>query len=624
VVCSFIGLECGTTEIIIILEAEYFWRNSMLKRVGLVISIVLIVVGTNGFAASFQGLGDLAGGSFESAAYAVSADGSVVVGYGTTESGRQPFRYTQNTGMVGLGGLFDGEVYSYASGVSGDGAVVTGTCRTASRDQAFRWTSETGMIGLGYLTNYSYSPDSEACDISADGQTIIGNSSSTSGFQAFRWTFSTDIVGIGYLGKDCYSGTFLSRAYAVSDNGSVVVGYSSSPLHWQPFRWTKETGMVGLGYLPGGKEYGGAYGVSADGSVVVGWSRNTVPLHEEAFRWTSRDGMVGLGFLPGGEGSWAEAVSADGSVVVGSAHSPNGAVVYGDNPASTQEAFYWTASGGMQSIKDILTKKCGLDLTGWILTEAYGVSADGLTVVGNGINPDGQKEAWIATISQPVAPTANAGKDQAVYALFDSIASVTLDGSDSNDPDGDALTYKWTWVVDANTYEANGVSPTIELPVGVHTIQLVVNDGVVDSLPDEVNITVVAPIQGKLSVMPCVINRASNDTHVLANVRLPDGIKQSDIDSNEPLTLYPGDIESARQWILPCNERGRWFVNIFAFFDKDALTDAAGQNGCTKINVAGKLKSGQYFYGCDTVMIMGKKPQRPWWMFDDGKCGGRK
>jgi hypothetical protein len=57
-----------------------------------------------------------------------------------------------------------------------------------------------------------------------------------------------------------------------------------------------------------------------------------------------------------------------------------------------------------------------------------------------------------------------AGEDQTVYAWVDGFADVTLDGSDSNDADGDELTYKWMWTIDANTYEANSVSPTIELP----------------------------------------------------------------------------------------------------------------------------------------------------------------
>jgi hypothetical protein len=31
---------------------------------------------------------------------------------------------------------------------------------------------------------------------------------------------------------------------------------------------------------------------------------------------------------------------------------------------------------------------------------------------------------------------------------------------------------------------------------------------------------------------------------------------------------------------------------------------AVTENGCVKLTVAGKLKSGQWFYGCDTVKIV--------------------
>ena len=56
-------------------------------------------------AATFQGLGDLPGGSVESWAYAVSPDGSVVVGSSSSSSGQQAFRWTSGQGMVGLGYL---------------------------------------------------------------------------------------------------------------------------------------------------------------------------------------------------------------------------------------------------------------------------------------------------------------------------------------------------------------------------------------------------------------------------------------------------------------------------------------------------------------------------------------
>jgi len=87
-------------------------------------------------------------------------------------------------------------------------------------------------------------------------------------------------------------------------------------------------------------------------------------------------------------------------------------------------------------------------------------------------------------------PVAHAGPDQLLYAGPDGMAMVTLDGSASTDPEGEALSYTWAWVMGTNSYLSNGVSLTIELPVGVHTIQLMVNDGRTNSQPATVSITV--------------------------------------------------------------------------------------------------------------------------------------
>ncbi|MCH7603849.1 MAG: HAF repeat/PEP-CTERM domain-containing protein, partial [Planctomycetes bacterium] len=101
--------------------------------------------------ASFQGLGDLPGGSFESLAFAVSADGSVVVGDSISASGFEAFRWTSGGGMISLGDLPGGFFDSSASGVSADGSVVVGHSASASGNEAFRWTSGGGMVGLGDL-----------------------------------------------------------------------------------------------------------------------------------------------------------------------------------------------------------------------------------------------------------------------------------------------------------------------------------------------------------------------------------------------------------------------------------------------------------------------------------------
>ena len=96
---------------------------------------------------------------------------------------------------------------------------------------------------------------------------------------------------------------------------------------------------------------------------------------------------------------------------------------------------------------------------------------------------DGNK-LYARAINQP--PIANAGSDQTVEQTSYQGADVTLDGSGSSDPDGNPLTYSWTWPGGS----ATGVSPTMSLPLGTTTITLVVNDGTVDSAHDTVVVTV--------------------------------------------------------------------------------------------------------------------------------------
>ena len=144
--------------------------------------------------------------------------------------------------------------------------------------------------------------------------------------------------------------------------------------------------MVGLGD-------GSATGVSGDGSVVVGYrgfSSDSGVIYK-AFRWTEASGMVGLGDLPGGDFSnYAKGVSGDGSTVVGYAATPS------------NEAFLWTSAGGMQRLWDVLLAN-GVDpaASGWTsLDFAQAISADGKTIVGQGIH-NGNQEAFVAVIPEP-------------------------------------------------------------------------------------------------------------------------------------------------------------------------------------------------------------------------------
>lgn len=95
-------------------------------------------------------------------------------------------------------------------------------------------------------------------------------------------------------------------------------------------------------------------------------------------------------------------------------------------------------------------------------------------------------------------PVAAAGPDQTVGCSSPTGTLVTLDGSGSSDPDGDALTFRWSGAFPEGGGTVTGVNPAVTLPLGTHTITLVVNDGQVDSAPDTVDVIVTVGVAGLL------------------------------------------------------------------------------------------------------------------------------
>lgn len=198
------------------------------------------------------------------------------------------------------------------------------------------------------------------------------------------------------------------------------------------------------------------------------------------------------------------------------------------------------------------------------------------------------------------APIANAGPDQTVPAGPDGSASVTLDGSGSHDMDGDPLFYTWSWVVAGHPYHAYGVSPTIQLPIGQHTVTLVVFDGIANSNPDQVVITVQVqgPIDADVWMYPYLISRYGGGAYVFTLARLY-GIHSHEVDLSVPLTISPGGVEAFSQDV---SEQSDGCV-VTAIFHKSDLTNAIPTNGVIMLTVTGWLTSGQTFQGADTVKL---------------------
>lgn len=182
-------------------------------------------------------------------------------------------------------------------------------------------------------------------------------------------------------------------AEAVSRDGSRVTGWAhghGGPR--SPYRWDALPSASGE-FLHAPEFGGSGLGVSDNGRFVVGYSNGIAP-RSRAFAWSGADGFRALP-APGSaaDETYANDVSDDGVVAVGfRLATPQGQV-----PAPKPHAVVWDARGTIKDLADLLGS-LGHDTAGWTLVSAAAVSADGRTITGNGINPAGQREGWIAVL----------------------------------------------------------------------------------------------------------------------------------------------------------------------------------------------------------------------------------
>jgi uncharacterized membrane protein len=349
--------------------------------------VVLLFATRTDAAPAFYSMLDVAGGNGWSEPRAVSGDGSAVVGY--TGPGIYGYRWTKSTNMVVLNGTSELFAVSYDGSVAAGHGPLGGTL--------VRWTSATGAVTIPKLAGtdgFAY-----IRGLSADGNVNTGASSSTASVgqpvhyaEAFRWTPAGGTVPLG----DLPGGVFASYGSAVSGDGATIVGSSMSADAEEPVRWTTaDGGPIRLGEIAGGGPAGKALAVNANGSVIVGQA--TDDLGPVAFRWTSSGGMQSLGRVAPGT-SEATGVSADGSVVIGNSSMYNQGFLSGP--------FIWDAAHGTRELSTVLTNDYGLDLTGWVLVTASGISADGNTIAGTAYNPLGQMYGWVAVVPEPASAAA--------------------------------------------------------------------------------------------------------------------------------------------------------------------------------------------------------------------------
>jgi plastocyanin len=156
-------------------------------------------------------------------------------------------------------------------------------------------------------------------------------------------------------------------------------------------------------------------------------------------------------------------------------------------------------------------------------------------VVNDGTTNSTASTVTISTTNS--APVANAGPDQTVQFG----ATVQLDGSSSTDVDGNLLAYNWTLISAPAGSAATLSGPATARPTfvidrpGNYVAQLVVNDGVLSSIPSTVTVSTVNSLP--------VANAGASQTVAIASTVHLDGSNSYDVDGN-PL-MYRWAILSA-------------------------------------------------------------------------------
>jgi len=188
----------------------------------------------------------------------------------------------------------------------------------------------------------------------------------------------------------------------------------------------------------------------------------------------------------------------------------------------------------------------------------------GLWRDGTPFSIDFLRDAYRAVVLHEIpgdsAPVANAGEDRTVLATVGTIAEVTLDGSPLSSPALDELAYEWTWTIDGDTYRANGANPTIMLPVGIHTIELIVSNGTADLGADKVVITVQTLTQQIHAVRAGKLKLLENIDAMLEKEKRVAGALTRMLTSGNYGSLARNDILAARETIyssMELNERSR-------------------------------------------------------------------
>ncbi len=386
-----------------------------------------------------QDLGTL-GGSV-SAANAVN-DSNIVAGSSGVLGDLAVHAFVFRDGTMQDVGVLPGGDFASADFINNAGDVA-GFSTTANSFRGFLHRNGQ-MIDIGSLDGGS----SQIFDLNENGHVVGESSAEDSPIKAFLYD-GTNILDLGTLGGA------LSSAQGINDFGVIVGSADNEEGITRAFVY-RDGIMSDLGTLGG--EFSFALGINNAGQIFGSSEYETNNTAVHAFI-IDNGTMIDLGTL-GGANSSPLAMNSRGHVVGESDGIP-----------------FLYRNGQMVDVNSLLPPD-----SGWVLLTAELIN-DVDQIVGFGIF-NREFVPYILTLAdENNAPVANAGPDQTVEC-----STLThLDGNGSTDEDNDALTYEWR---NGETVLGNSAVLDVLLPLGTHTLTLIVTDPHDASDDDTVTITV--------------------------------------------------------------------------------------------------------------------------------------
>lgn len=396
-------------------------------------------------------------------------------GYSYTGNQYHAFYYDGNS-MSDLGVLNNSGSYAYSYGreINNNGQVAGYSYSSGYYQQAFIWDAQNGMQGLGTLPGDTYS---YASGLNDNGQ-VVGHSSGSGNTEAFIWD---EVNGMQAIGKP--SGARYFYPEAINNHGVVVGRAHFDNVGTRGYIWSETDGFTDLGSfnLTPSSTYYYVYPRDInDAGQIIGEASNLSGHTNGAFFWDPSTGFHSLD-TDNDNNTWYYAMALNNNGQVTGYYydyNNNGYYYY------SYSAFIWDAGSGFIDLGHYDEYTSSYYYYSYSI--GYDINDNG-AVVGYSYDANGYNipVIWQGGTSNE-APVADAGADQSMDATGQT-TPVSLDGSASSDPDGDALSYSWSL---NGTVVSTSAAFTTDLADGAYIFTLTVSDGA-ESDSDDVSVTVI-------------------------------------------------------------------------------------------------------------------------------------